>query len=95
MISDLSRDVKTYIKGREGKHLKIISKEVVDQEMEKFGNDILKDETFYRDLPEVTTRRISKVFHNNTYLSDYNKALKGGAERLLESYQEESRELEG
>ncbi len=95
MISDLSRDVKTYIKGREGKHLKIISKEVVDQEMERFGSDILKDETFYRDLPEVTTRRISKVFHNNTYLSDYNKGQALNAERLLESYQDESRELEG
>ena len=63
--------------------------------MERFGSDILKDETFYRDLPEVTARRISKVFHNNTYLSDYNKIVpNGGAERLLESYQE-SRELEG
>ena len=30
MISDLSRDAKTYIKGREGKHLKIISKDVVE-----------------------------------------------------------------
>jgi hypothetical protein len=67
--------------------------------MERFGSDILKDETFYRDLPEVTTRRISKVFHNNTYLSDSKKGqealLNGGAERLLESYHDESRELEG
>jgi hypothetical protein len=59
---ELSRDAKSYIKGREGKHLKSISQQVVQQEMQRFGADILRDETFYQDLPEVTTRRISKVF---------------------------------
>lgn len=61
--------------------------------MERFGSDILKDENFYRDLPEVTTCRISKVFHNNTYLSEYNNHA-NGAERLLESFVE-SREIDG
>lgn len=61
--------------------------------MQRFGSDILKDETFYRDLPEVTTRKISKVFHNNTYLSSED-IVNGGAERLLESYME-SGKIEG
>jgi hypothetical protein len=30
---ELSRDAKSYIKGREGKHLKSISQQVVQQEM--------------------------------------------------------------
>jgi len=55
--------------------------------MERYGADILKDEKFYRDLPEATTRKISKVFHNNTYLSDFKH---GNAEKLLDSLGEAS-----
>jgi hypothetical protein len=55
--------------------------------MNQFGPDILKDENFYHDLPEVTTRRISKVFQNNTYLLD--EKSHNNADQLLDAFSDE------
>lgn len=68
--SELAKEAKSYLKDREERHLRSISKEVVMTSLKKFGKDILKDESFYQDLPEIATKKLSSVFINNTYLMD-------------------------
>lgn len=50
--------------------------------MKKFGHDLLKDDTFYEDLPELATKRISQVFKDNTYLFETGAKI----QRLMGNY---------
>jgi len=57
---EISREARTYLRDREERHLRsTINKEVVAMSLRKFGNDLLKDDTFYEDLPEVATKKLS------------------------------------
>lgn len=83
---EISKEAKSYLKEREERHLRSISKEVIVHSLKKFGKDILKDETFYEDLPEIATKKLSSVFMNNTYLMDSSTGSKTA--RILENLQD-------
>jgi hypothetical protein len=61
--AEISKEAKSYLREREERHMRsMINKEVIERSLRKFGHDLLKDENFYQDLPEMATKRLSQVF---------------------------------
>lgn len=85
-----SIDAKIYLDQREKRHLGgSVSKEVVSKRLRVFGSDILKDDSFYQDLPKQASKELNKIFVNNTYIAPSSKTaeLMKDEERILEPQQ--------
>lgn len=85
-----SIDAKLYLDDREKRHLGgSVSKDVVTHRLKVFGSDILREDSFYQDLPKQTSKEVSKIFINNTYIAPSSKTaeLIKDEEKILEPNQ--------
>ena len=48
--------------------MRSVSKDVIVNHLRVFGKDILKDDSFFEDLPQSASKELSQLFKDNTYL---------------------------